>query len=358
MNLPVNYCKPTQLTFPDCPEQHLGVMIYVYSHPDVGDTYNLGETIEFQITVVNDGEIDLENVVVRYGDETITINKLPVGQTWIGYSSHVVTMGDCNAGEYTETVIAYSGAYTVEDSITSPCEYHVAAVLTYEILSTPADGERFNVGEQITLLATLENTGDVELEGITITTTWGGGTHTWADLSPHYSCTTSSSRELLVSDITGDTLIFTATAYIESLDLTLTASVEMPVQCTLIGTWSFTKVITSTPPNSVYEDGVLYEYYVEGDDITYAITFTNSTNMPVHITTEDPMFNLSHTETLYPGTGHTFNRTHTVTADEADASLHEPGYTFENTATCVGSFADGTPVNTSATASFTNYITR
>ena len=87
---------------------HLTVLKITTSRPANGRAYALGETISYQITVTNDGNVTISNITVT---DALTGDSWPVGSLTVGASrtfetSYTVTEADVVAGSVTNTATA------------------------------------------------------------------------------------------------------------------------------------------------------------------------------------------------------------------------------------------------------------
>ena len=161
-----------------------------YTLPEGETCYKLGDTVTFDITVTNvfDSEATVtltEQANVTWLDNGETVLSgitLAAGESKTFQAEYVITEADILAGEYTNTVHAELGAElgTIgdDDDVTVPEIDEPAPQLTLvkTTTSTPADGEKYDLGETITYEIVAENTGNVTLTDVEVYDTMFGGT--------------------------------------------------------------------------------------------------------------------------------------------------------------------------------------
>ncbi|MBD0833036.1 DUF7507 domain-containing protein, partial [Aestuariibaculum sediminum] len=194
-----------------------------------------GETIEYTITVNNDGNTDLTNVVVGdelpdgslgvvtgpTGDDGDGI--LNVGETWTYTASYVVTQADLDAGSDLVNTVSVT-----TDEITDPETDNA----TSSIIITPAvaiiktsevndGGDGIDAGDTITYTYTVSNSGDVTLYDVDVTENAADFTGSGTLPTPAYSSGGSDiDGEGDGYDLTvGESLEFTATYVLTQADM-------------------------------------------------------------------------------------------------------------------------------------------
>ena len=160
------------------PNPHMTVEKTTTSEPENGETYALGETIKYEITVTNDGNLTISDVVVTdelTGDEW-TIKSLAPGASETFEAEYVVTEEDILAGKVVNEATADgdnesdeptdSDPGTKEDPTEDPKPH---LTVEKETTSKPADGEAYKATEVVTYKITVTNDGNLTITDIVVT---------------------------------------------------------------------------------------------------------------------------------------------------------------------------------------------
>jgi len=304
---------------------------------DVADNSPLtvGQVITYTIDVTNTGTIDLDNVKVTdlpdgFQDlDPATIATLAKGDTATFTATYTVTQEDVDAGVINTSITAgadtpgnYNGA---APSATGTHTQNIAkqGALALDVTSNIPDGGSVKAGDVITYTYTATNTGNGDVEGVTISDTLPGmvcDTDTnVGTLAPGASATVTCSYTVTQDDIDNGgvtnqgTVTGTPTGSSEPISATGSAG-SIAADPGVIG---LTLDTTTEPTGTV----------VAGDVITYTFTLTNVGTVPVDgITVTDPSGNLGeisgpHGATLQPGESATFTATYTVTDADVAAGV-------------------------------------
>jgi uncharacterized repeat protein (TIGR01451 family) len=310
-----------------------------------------GDTITYSFSVENSGTVTIENVTVsdpKLGltDAAVTPGTLAPGETGTASATYTLTQADIDAGEVENTATA-SGTppgggdpVTAEDTITTPVESSPALTLTKtagEVVDANGNG-RTDAGDTITYTFSVENSGTVTIENVTVSDPKLGLTDaavTPSTLAPGETGTAEAvTYTLTQADIDAGEVENTATASgtppgggdpVTAED-TITTPVESSPALTL----------TKTAGEVVDANG--NGRTDAGDTITYTFSVENSGTVTIeNVTVSDPKLGLTDAavtpSTLAPGeTGTAEAVTYTLTQADIDAGE------VENTAT-----ASGTP---------------
>ena len=289
-------------------EGYVSITKVVTSTPKEGDAYGLGEVIKYKITAKNEGEtVTLYNVVVadEMTDQTWTIPVLEPGEVkeFIP-NSHTVTEDDIKAGKVINKAVIKSGTpdnpntpdtpenpdipFTPDPPIiidvpTEDLNPHLA--ITKFVTSTPANGEKYALGETIKYTITVTNDGNMTLENITVEDKLTGNTgdKAWKidSLAPGKSEEFKPTYVVTEADVLAGTVRNEAVGQFQDprnpndppvIDVPTEEPPEVPivpVDAHLV----LTKEITS---KSASEEG-----YKLGEQITYKITVKNTGNITV-----------------------------------------------------------------------------
>ena len=166
----------------------------IANEPANGEAFTLGETIQYNIAVTNEGNVTFHNVAVD--DELTglheTIEALAVGETRNITTSYTVTEADILAGSVTNTAVAAgdpiddpkhpdepktpededtvtTGDEDDPDGPTPPIEEKNPHLTLTKIVSGQAPEGGYKVGDPIVFQITVLNDGNVTISGITVT---------------------------------------------------------------------------------------------------------------------------------------------------------------------------------------------
>ena len=167
------------------PAPHLTTVKTTTSKPAVGDTYALGETITYEITVTNDGNLTITDITVIdtvEGYESVpvgTIESLAPGDSMTFEFAHVVTEQDILTG--TETESGYVKNVAVADcknASEKPTETESGTTedkvdpenpeIILSKVITNSTGKPYGFNKEIEYLVTIENMGNVSVTDIVI----------------------------------------------------------------------------------------------------------------------------------------------------------------------------------------------
>ena len=172
---------------PEDPEPKLTVSQAVVSTPKEGETYDLGETVRYQITVENTGNVTLDAVKVKTDavpeegtgykindDGQAEIVTLEVGQKVEISAQHQVTGDDIGKQEAENTAAAVtqygetSYTFNAETLTVKTVAPDPKLSMTQETPSKPANGEAYVPGETIRYKITVKNEGNVTVTDLTV----------------------------------------------------------------------------------------------------------------------------------------------------------------------------------------------
>ena len=224
-----------------------------------GATVGLGETINYTITVKNDGNVPYTGVKVvddlaglqihedaRYTveeDGTVTVGDLAVGETVTITASYIVTSDDIKAGHVLNAVTAAGDPIEdpknpdepkkpegedEEDDETDDLDTTLTVVKTSDV----AEGATVGLGETINYTITVKNDGNVPYTGVVVEdyltnlvidesaryTVNGDGTVTIGNLAVGETVTITASYEVTSDDIEAGHVLNTATAAGDPID--------------------------------------------------------------------------------------------------------------------------------------------
>ena len=214
--------------------------------PADGKAFKLGETIEYKITVTNEGNVSYNNVKVE--DELVglseTIKVLAVGESKTFTVSYTVTEADILAGSVTNKAVAAADPIddpdnpnepktpTGEDEITTgdegtpddPNDPPVPPIedknghltISKETTSTPKDKNGYVLDETITYKITVTNDGNLTITDIKVTDELTGnvGDKAWtiASLAPNATQEFTASYTVTDADVKNGNVVNNAAA--------------------------------------------------------------------------------------------------------------------------------------------------
>ena len=313
---------------------------------DENHIYKLGETINYEITVTNDGNLTLTNVTVEdeltgnTGRNAWTIDTFAPGETQTFETSYVVTEADVLAGRVVNNATGTATDPTNPDEPKTPVtpgekEDPVEAPnpgLT--VVKTSDKTGQVKLGDEITYTITVTNNGNVTISGVKLNDSLTGDNWTLGDIKPGEIVTRTTTYTVTEADILAGKIENHAIAagkdpngndITDEGEKTVTTEESKPHI-------TVTKETTSTPKNG--------ETYALGEKITYKITAKNTGNLTLkdvvvsdELTgnTGDKAFKID--GEFKPGDEKTFETSYTVT--EADL-----GKTVVNVATATGKTPD------------------
>ena len=163
---------------------HLTVSKSTTSEPAEGEVYKLGETLTYEVTVTNDGNLTIENVqvvdelegAVLAEGETAEIGALAPGESATRHFSYTVTQADVLAGRVSNVATATGTSPDPEKpeapvepgAAEDPVETPHASLFASKVASDPANGQTFKLGEQISYTIEVVNNGNLAITGITV----------------------------------------------------------------------------------------------------------------------------------------------------------------------------------------------
>jgi LPXTG-site transpeptidase (sortase) family protein len=297
-----------------------------------GDPYSaIGDTIDYEYIVTNDGNISLDGPVTVDDDQaTVTcpsVTTLDPGDSVTCTASHTVTLLDISTGSITNTATAHADGI---DSDPAQATATLSIIRTLSLVKNITGGDPYaTVGSAVDYEYIVTNTGNVALAG-PVTVDDDQATVTCPSvttLDPGDSVTCSASHTVTQSDLNAGSLTNTATAHADSVDSNTTSATATADQNPSL---HLVKDITSGDPYASTGSSVGYEYIVSNDG---NITLDG----PVTVDDDQATVTCPVVASLDPGDSVTCTASHTVTLADLNAG------SLTNTATA---HADGVDSNT------------
>ena len=310
---------------------HIVITKKATSTPENGESYALGETISYEITVKNDGNVTVNNIVIEdeltgnTGDQAWTIPSLEPGEFKTFYPSYTVTEEDILLGEVVNEAVM-SSAEKADEKDPAPDttpgadtqktdEKNSHITINKVVTSTPANGSGYALDETITYKITVVNDGNLTVEDITVIDELTEDEWYIDSLAPGSSEEYEAEYKVTENDILAGNVANEATASGTSID---PGQPEVPVDPGEVdvptdekeGHITISKEVISTPDNK--------NAYALGETITYKITATNDGNLTVKdvIVTDELTGETWDKVTLAPGESKEYTTEYTVTEQD------------------------------------------
>ena len=201
---------------------HLTITKETTSKPADGVAYKLGEEITYKITVLNDGNLTITNIMVTdelTGDKW-AIDSLEPGESKEFTAKYVVTEADVLKGEVLN-VATGKGTSPDPDKPDVPVvpgedpeptedkKGHIT--IEKETTSKPANGSKYVFGETITYKITVKNDGNLTVKDITVTDELTGDEWTIPSLAPGESKEFTAKYVVTAADVLKGEVVNVAT---------------------------------------------------------------------------------------------------------------------------------------------------
>ena len=307
--------------------------------------YKLGETINYVITVKNDGNLTLTNVKIEdaltgnAGENAWTIDTFSPGETQTFEASYVVTEADVIARKVVNNATgeAENPDPKKEETPVTPGEKEDPVETPnpgLTVVKTSDTEGQVTLGQKITYTITVTNNGNVTISGVKLVDPLTRDNWTLGKIKPGETVTREATYTVTEKDIIAGKVENHATAtgkdpsgneVTDEGEKTVTTEPSKPHI-------TVTKETISTPKNG--------ETYALGEKITYKITAKNTGNLTLtNVTVSDELTGDTGDKAFKidgefkPGDEKTFKTSYTVT--EADL-----GKTVVNVATATGTTPD------------------
>ncbi len=296
------------------------------------DTFSAtGDVITYSISVENTGNVTLSNIVVTdpLTGMNQTIGTLSPGNIRNFNQVYTVTQADINEGSITNTATAVVGNISETASVT------ISAVQNPQLtVSKSASPSTYGtVGDEITYIIKVENTGNTTITNIQVTDPMTGMDETIVSLAPGASRNFTETYSVKQEDLDAGTISNTVTASNNTISETATATVTA----------------SQNPALNISKVASPESYSAIGDQISYTIIVSNTGNVTLTgVSIEDPLTGMNETiSSLAPGASRTFNETYLVTVAGITAGK------ITNTVNVAGLAPDNSTVSASAIAEVT-----
>ena len=311
---------------PEDPDGHITIEKVTTSKPENGETYALGETITYKITVKNDGNLTITDITVT--DELTEgewkIESLAPGASEEFKTSYTVTEADILKGEVLNVATAKGTSPDPEEpevpvepgkdpEPTDKPDGHIT--IKKETTSEPENGKTYALGETITYKITVTNDGNLTITDITVTDELTEDEWKIESLAPGKSEEFDAKYVVTEEDVLKGTVLNVATGKGTSPDPDHPEPPVIPGEDpeptdSPNGHITIEKVTTSEPANG--------KDYAYGETITYKITVKNDGNVTItDIEVEDELTGDKWTiESLKPDETKEFDAKYVVTEED------------------------------------------
>lgn len=207
---------------------HLTVSKSTTSKPAEGEVYKLGETLTYEVTVTNDGNLTVEDVqvvdelegAILAEGETAEVGALAPGESVTRNFSYTVTQADVLAGRVSNVATATGTSPDPEKpevpvepgTAEDPVETPHASLFASKVASDPANGQTFKLGEQIRYTIEVVNNGNLAVTDITVMDDLTGESWTVEILAAGEKATFETSHTVNEADVAAGKVTNVATA--------------------------------------------------------------------------------------------------------------------------------------------------
>lgn len=252
----------------------------------------LDDTVSYEITATNTGNLTLTGVAISDEGATITgcspvgegeppVVTLAPGDSLVCQATRTVTSGDVTAGQVTNTAQATSNETGVRGSNDIVSPLIIAGTADVAITKQETSSGPYRLGDSITYLIVVTNVGEVPLEAIGVSD--AGATVTCPnpllDLQPGDTVTCDATHVITAEDLANPS--YTNTATFSSLQIENAPSNEVVTDLPVF------------PALAIFKRQLSATVTELGSAITYALTVLNTGNTSlVNVGVSDPIATL------------------------------------------------------------------
>ena len=248
------------------------------------EPYALGDTIEYQFTLFNEGNVTLTNIVFTdilngvdlssglvWSESKADDNQLEVGEVWTATAIYIITQSDIDAGVVSNTAHVTSKdpkGNDIEDTSGTSAENDDPTVTpitqnpALTVTKTAVESSYVSVGDILHYTIKVENTGNVTIINIEVTDDLTGEVWTIDELGPKAIYTVTTTYTITEADLVAGSVVNNVTASgkdpngedVENDD-TVTVNVDK-------SDLKIEKIVSNATPDV-------------GDEVTFTITVTN-----------------------------------------------------------------------------------
>ena len=295
----------------------------VGTYVETEETVKVGDTINYEITVKNTGNVTLTNVVVTDLKITLSVptgdtngnSKLDVGETWIYTGNYEITQADIDLGKVLNTVLVDTDeTEPKEETEETPLEKSPGLKVVKEgIYVDFNEDEKVNVGDRIDYTIIVTNTGNTTLTNVVVKDPMLGLEVTVDKIEVGGTWTYNGSYSITQADIDKGLVINKVT-----VDTDETEPEEETEETPL----------DKSPGMEVVKEGIYVDFNEDekvnlGDRIDYTIRVTNTGNTTLtNVVVKDPMLGLEVTvDKIEVGGTWTYNGSYSITQADIDKGL-------------------------------------
>ncbi|WP_158531204.1 DUF7507 domain-containing protein, partial [Algoriphagus chordae] len=279
---------------------------------NVASYQNVGDLIEYTLTVTNTGNTSLIGVTLV--DKQIPIVQVKAGlipgEVWVYTATHAITQAELDAGSLTNiaTVTGFSPQGTSvngQASVTINANQNPDIKLekTSDVNQVSADGDAINY----TLVAT--NTGNVTLTNVVLTDPLTNLSLTIGTMKPGEVVTKSETYQATQVDLNAGSIVNTATVVGED-----------PNNNVVQDTGTVTVTTVQNPDITIVKKSDIATYNVANQTATFTLTVTNSGNVTLtDVIVTDPLTSFTvNAGDMDPGDVNVYSTTYDVTQADVD----------------------------------------
>lgn len=252
----------------------------VIKEPQEG-SYKLGETVVYNIKVINNGNVSINDINVRddLTGDTWTIDTLKPGEEKELTAKYVITEDNILDGEIVNVASAKGQDPKGNDieetgsSTITPEEINAHMIVNKKTVSNPKDGKSYKYGEEIKYEITVTNDGNVTLYNVNVSDKLTGDKWTIKELTPgETSKVFKTSYKVTEKDVLAGSVVNTATATSDDILDKITPEVVPGKQ-----EENVEAAISSVLVEKKAKEGT----YKVGNTVTYEIKVINNGNVTV-----------------------------------------------------------------------------
>jgi uncharacterized repeat protein (TIGR01451 family) len=245
----------------------------VYEDTNEDGVTNVGDKINYTITVKNTGNTTLTNVVVK--DAMLGLNEtvgmITVGTTWTHTQAYEITQANIDEGFVLNTVLVNDEPTEEETPLTQTPGIETVKTGTYVDFN---DDQITNVGDKINYTITVKNTGNTTLTNIVVKDEMLGLNETVAEIAVGTTWTHAQAYEITQADIDAGSV------------LNIVLVNDQPTEVTT--------PLTQSPSLTISKEANKSNFNTVGEAVTYTITVINTGNITLTgISVTDPLIELT-----------------------------------------------------------------
>ena len=310
---------------------------------DASTTVSLNDTLTYSVTVTNDGNTTLNNVVVtdaQLTPNTNTCATLAPSASCVLTGTHVVSQAEVNAGtvDNTGSVTSTEVPGPTTDTLNTPVPQNdsLAIVKTLDSNADEDASTTVSLNDTLTYSVTVTNDGNTTLNNVVVTDAQlTPNTNTCATLAPSASCVLTGTHVVSQAEVNAGTVDNTGSVTSTEVPGPTTDTLNTPVP------QNDSLAIVKTLDSNADEDASTTVSL--NDTLTYSVTVTNDGNTTLNnvvVTDAQLTPNTNTCATLAPSASCVLTGTHVVSQAEVNAG------TVDNTGSVTSTEVPGPTTDT------------